>query len=153
MSDCFDAEANIAGGTEYLQFLWDQYNQDPLLALAGYNAVENAVISRSAVANFAETRDYVPKVIEAWSVAKTLCATTPVATTDPCVFDLDYTMAASVAARSSSSLTPSANSTIFSPPSTTSKTPRLVIIRCTTPLPVRGRVQDFKTLLSPFLLV
>ena len=89
VADRFDAEANIAGGTEYLRFLLDQFNQDPLLALAGYNAGENAVIKRSAVPNFAETRDYIPKVVAAWSVAKTLCAAEPVVATDPCIFDLD----------------------------------------------------------------
>jgi len=65
----------------------------------------------------------------------------------------DQMILASVAARSSSSLTPSAVSTIFSPPSTTSRTPRLVMMRSTTPLPVSGRVHSFRTLVSPFLLV
>ncbi len=63
------------------------------------------------------------------------------------------TMVPSVAARSSSSVTPSAHSTIFRPPSTTSRTPRLVMIRSTTPVPVSGRVQDLSSLDSPALLV
>ena len=64
-----------------------------------------------------------------------------------------YRTLASVAVRSSSSVTPSAVSTIFSPPSTTSRTPRLVIMRPTTPFPVSGKVHSFRTLLSPCLLV
>ena len=62
------------------------------------------------------------------------------------------TRVASVAARSSSSLTPSASSTSFRPPSTTSRTPRLVMMRSTTPLPVSGSVHSFSTLDTPCLL-
>lgn len=46
---------------------------------------------------------------------------------------LQLTKVASVAARRSASVTPSASSTIFSPPGTTSRTPRLVMMRLTTP--------------------
>ena len=58
-----------------------------------------------------------------------------------------------VAARICAELTPSAHSTISKPPSTTSSTPKFVIMRSTTPFPVRGSVQEGSTLLSPCLLV
>jgi hypothetical protein len=35
---------------------------------------------------YAETRDYVPKVLAAWQVAQALCVSAPLLVTDPCVF-------------------------------------------------------------------
>jgi len=66
---------------------------------------------------------------------------------------LRQTMVASVAARMSSWLTPGAVSRMWRPLRPTSSTPRLVMIRSTTPLPVSGRVHSCSTLLSPCLLV
>ncbi|RYH10705.1 lytic transglycosylase domain-containing protein [Tropicimonas sp. IMCC6043] len=81
-----NAAENIRGGVAYLDWLLDHFDRDPILALAGYNAGENAVRSNSGVPPYAETRDYVPKVIAAWSVAKGLCLTPPQLVSDGCVF-------------------------------------------------------------------
>jgi len=62
------------------------------------------------------------------------------------------TRRASVSALMVSRSTPGAISTTLRPPSTTSKTPRLVMIRLTTPRPVSGRVQAARSLDSPALL-
>ncbi len=86
VTDRFNPSQNIRGGMEYLFVLLSLFSKDPLLALAGYNAGEGAVLRYDGVPPFAETRDYVPKVIAAWSVAKTLCTTTPAKVTDACVF-------------------------------------------------------------------
>ncbi len=86
VKDRFDPKDSIRGGAEYLFVLLTLFRQDPLLALAGYNAGENAVISYDGIPPFRETRDYVPKVMAAWTVAKTLCVTPPAAVTDGCVF-------------------------------------------------------------------
>ena len=59
------------------------------------------------------------------------------------------TNVASVAARTSSSVTSGASSTSFRPPSATSKTPRLVMMRSMTAVPVKGSVHSFSSLLSP----
>ncbi len=64
----------------------DEFAADPMLVLAGYNAGEGAVRSHDGVPPFAQTRDYVPKVLAAFRVASGLCRTTPMLIYDPCVF-------------------------------------------------------------------
>ena len=86
VTDSFAPDQNIAGGVAYLQWLLEQYQDDPILALAGYNAGEGNVAKYEGVPPFAETRDYVPKVLAAWEVAKGLCMTPPELVTDACVF-------------------------------------------------------------------
>ncbi len=86
VADRNNAAANIRGGVAYLDWLLDHFNRDPIMALAGYNAGENAVHSNAGVPPYAETRDYVPKVLAAWNVAKGLCLTPPQLVSDGCVF-------------------------------------------------------------------
>lgn len=86
VTDPFDPVQNITGGATYLSWLLNEFNGDPILALAGYNAGENAVKRAGGVPEYAETRAYVPKVISAWRVAKGLCLTPPELPTDGCVF-------------------------------------------------------------------
>lgn len=86
VTDPFDARQNIAGGVAYLDWLLEEFDGDPLLALAGYNAGEGAVRSNNGVPPFAETRDYVPKVLAAWMMARSLCRTPPELISDGCVF-------------------------------------------------------------------
>lgn len=77
---------NIRGGVKYLDWLLGEFGGDPVLALAGYNAGENAVKSHDGVPPYAETRAYVPKVLAAWRVARGLCVTPPELISDGCVF-------------------------------------------------------------------
>jgi len=77
---------NIAGGVQYLDFLMQSFEQDPILALAGYNAGEGAVAQHGGVPPYAETLAYVPKVLAAFQVAKGLCKTPPQLASDGCVF-------------------------------------------------------------------
>ena len=86
VEDRTDPTQSIAGGVAYLDLLMETFDGDPLLALAAYNAGENAVLSRGEVPNFSETRAYVPKVLAAWNVARTLCITPPLLMSDGCVF-------------------------------------------------------------------
>ena len=88
VADAMDASQNIKGGVAYLDWLLKEFKGDPILALAGYNAGENAVKNNGGVPPFAETRDYVPKVLAAFAVAKNLCLTPPVLISDGCVFNL-----------------------------------------------------------------
>lgn len=86
VSDSFDPVENIRGGVKYLDFLLRTFSGDPVLALAGYNAGENAVLRAQGIPEYDETRDYVPKVLAAFSIAKGLCKTPPVYVSDGCVF-------------------------------------------------------------------
>ncbi|APX12078.1 lytic transglycosylase domain-containing protein [Tateyamaria omphalii] len=86
VKDSFLPEQNITGGVKYLDWLMDRFDRDPVLVLAGYNAGEGAVKSHAGVPPYSETRDYVPKVLATFQVAKGLCITPPELVTDGCVF-------------------------------------------------------------------
>ncbi len=89
VQDATDATQNIRGGVAYLDWLMNEFDNDPLMVLAAYNAGENAVKSSDGVPPYAETRAYVPKVLAAWSVARRLCLTPPELISDGCVLAAD----------------------------------------------------------------
>ena len=64
VSNAFDARQNIQGGVQYLAWLLKRFGGDLTLAAAGYNAGEGAVDRHGGVPPYAETRAYVPKVME-----------------------------------------------------------------------------------------
>jgi hypothetical protein len=86
VTDVNDPIQNIKGGATYMSWLLKNFDDDPILALAGYNAGENAVKGNGGVPLYAETRAYVPKVVAAWQVAKTLCQSPPTYVWQGCVF-------------------------------------------------------------------
>jgi soluble lytic murein transglycosylase-like protein len=86
VSDSTNPAQNIRGGVAYLDWLLKEFDNDPLMVLAAYNAGEGAVKANAGVPPYAETRDYVPKVLAAWKVAQGLCLSPPELVTDPCVF-------------------------------------------------------------------
>ncbi|NOX40612.1 MAG: lytic transglycosylase domain-containing protein [Alphaproteobacteria bacterium] len=88
VSNPFDPAQNIRAGVSYLASLLKQYDNDPILALAAYNAGEAAVASNAGVPPFAETRAYVPRVVAAFQTARALCLTPPELFSDGCVFSL-----------------------------------------------------------------
>jgi hypothetical protein len=88
VTDPFDSSQNINGGVQYLHWLMERFDNDVVLALAGYNAGEGAVDQNGGVPPDPETRDYVPKVLAAWNVARGLCSTVPELPSDPCVFKI-----------------------------------------------------------------
>jgi soluble lytic murein transglycosylase-like protein len=89
VSDATVPGENIKGGVAFLNFLMKEFDNDPILVLAGYNAGENAVKSNKGVPPYAETRDYVPKVLAAFATARGLCLTPPQLVSDGCVFNVD----------------------------------------------------------------
>jgi len=65
--DPFDPRQNIMGGTKYLKFLLGYYQGDLHKVIAAYNAGEGAVDKHKGIPPFAETRAYVPRVMELYS--------------------------------------------------------------------------------------
>ncbi len=64
ISDPFDPRENLKGGISYLRNLLDRFKGDTTLALAAYNAGENAVLQYNKVPPFKETRNYIEKVMK-----------------------------------------------------------------------------------------
>jgi soluble lytic murein transglycosylase-like protein len=73
VANSFDPAQNILGGAAYLDWLLKNFGEDPILALAGYNAGEGAVERYKGVPPYTETRDYVVKVFDALAAAQQLC--------------------------------------------------------------------------------
>jgi soluble lytic murein transglycosylase-like protein len=58
VADVFNPAQNIEGGTKYLKYLLNLYDDHLGLALAAYNAGENAVAKYGTVPPYRETQDY-----------------------------------------------------------------------------------------------
>jgi soluble lytic murein transglycosylase-like protein len=64
VSDIWDPRQNVSGGARYLRDLLAMFNNNMSLALAAYNAGENAVIEYgNRIPPYPETRSYVPQVM------------------------------------------------------------------------------------------
>jgi soluble lytic murein transglycosylase-like protein len=60
-----DPVANVSGGTRYLRDLLQMFDDNLVLAIAAYNAGENAVISYGhRIPPYAETKTYVQRVLK-----------------------------------------------------------------------------------------
>ncbi len=66
----FDPKANVEGGTTYLSQLLDLYHDDPIKALAAYNAGANRVEQYHGVPPYRETRTYVAKIVRDFNAKK-----------------------------------------------------------------------------------
>lgn len=65
VANSLDPEQNIRGGTKYLSYLLQMFNNNLELAVAAYNAGENAVIRYGySIPPYRETLAYVPKVLK-----------------------------------------------------------------------------------------
>jgi soluble lytic murein transglycosylase-like protein len=63
VNNSFDPKDNIRGGVRYLRFLLDTFKGDVTLALAAYNAGLSRVSQYGGVPPYAETRNYISKVL------------------------------------------------------------------------------------------
>lgn len=65
VSNRTDPRQSLDGGAQYLRFLIDYFQNDLILAIAAYNAGENAVDKyKRRIPPYAETRGYVTKVLK-----------------------------------------------------------------------------------------
>ena len=65
VSNLYDPRQNVRGGALYLSFLINRFRQNVRLALAAFNAGEEAVDRSSGqIPPFSETIEYVPKVMK-----------------------------------------------------------------------------------------
>jgi soluble lytic murein transglycosylase-like protein len=65
IADSFDPRQNVGAGARYLKFLLDRFGQNVSLALAAYNAGEEAVDRNGGqIPPYTETMAYVPRVLK-----------------------------------------------------------------------------------------
>jgi hypothetical protein len=64
VNDSFHPDQNIDGGVRYLRYLLNLFNDNLSLALAGYNAGENAVFRYRGIPPYQETQTYVQRVLQ-----------------------------------------------------------------------------------------
>ena len=70
VTNAFDAQANVGGGTRYLRQLLEQYNFDLVKALAAYNAGPQRVEQYRGVPPYRETRAYVARIVREYNKKK-----------------------------------------------------------------------------------
>ncbi len=63
VQDSFHPENNIEGGVKYVRYLLNFFNGNLPLALAAYNAGENAVVRYGGIPPYRETQTYVRRVL------------------------------------------------------------------------------------------
>jgi soluble lytic murein transglycosylase-like protein len=69
VSNPYDARQNVHAGARYLKFLMDRFGHDVRLALAAYNAGEEAVERNGGqIPPFSETMAYVPRVLKIYKM-------------------------------------------------------------------------------------
>ncbi|HET7873404.1 MAG TPA: lytic transglycosylase domain-containing protein [Terriglobales bacterium] len=70
VKDAFDPQANVEAGTAHLSALLDMYHNDPIKALAAYNAGAHRVQQYHGVPPYYETRVYVAKIVRDFNAKK-----------------------------------------------------------------------------------
>src|SRR5271163_3301674 len=71
VSNPYDPRQNVHAGARYLKFLIDRFGQDVRLALAAYNAGEEAVDRNGGqIPPFTETMAYVPRVLKIYQMLR-----------------------------------------------------------------------------------
>lgn len=63
VNDAYDPNENVEGGVRHLKMLLERYQGDFTLSLAAYNAGSGAVEKHGGIPPFAETKEYVRRVL------------------------------------------------------------------------------------------
>lgn len=77
VKNSFDPNENVGAGTKYLRNLLSQYHNDPIRALAAYNAGGGRVQQYNGVPPYKETQKYVTNIIRDFNRRKTEAARVP----------------------------------------------------------------------------
>jgi soluble lytic murein transglycosylase-like protein len=83
VADPFDPKANVEAGTAHLSALLDQYHNDPIKALAAYNAGAHRVKQYNGVPPYRETRAYIRQIVRDFNAKKRAQMKTAAATKTP----------------------------------------------------------------------
>ncbi|HEX5719404.1 MAG TPA: lytic transglycosylase domain-containing protein [Thermoanaerobaculia bacterium] len=78
VSDPYDPDENVRGGTQYLRHLVDRFSGRLDLAVAAYNAGPGAVERYNGIPPYRETRDYVKRVFALFEGGEPSLTTLPV---------------------------------------------------------------------------
>jgi soluble lytic murein transglycosylase-like protein len=70
VTDAYDPEQNVEGGSKYLRAMLERYDWDVIKALAAYNAGPHRVDQYKGVPPYRETRAYVAKIIREFNSRK-----------------------------------------------------------------------------------
>lgn len=71
VSDPYDPRQNVHAGAHYLKYLIDRFGHNIRLALAAYNAGEDAVLRHGGrIPPYVETQAYVPKVMRIYRILR-----------------------------------------------------------------------------------
>jgi membrane-bound lytic murein transglycosylase MltF len=70
VTNAFDPQANVGGGSHYLRELLERYNFDLIKALAAYNAGPQRVEQYRGIPPYYETRTYVARVVHDYNRKK-----------------------------------------------------------------------------------
>lgn len=71
VTSIWDPKQNIEGGTRYMRFLLDKFEDDVNLALAGYNAGEGAVMKYgNRIPPYSETQEYVRRISRRYNLIR-----------------------------------------------------------------------------------
>ena len=66
----FDPQENVEGGTKYFRHLWEAFEGDIVLSIAAYNAGKNAVLKYRQVPPYRQTRRFVDRVLSYYYLYK-----------------------------------------------------------------------------------
>ncbi len=70
VTDPFDPRANVEAGAAHLSALLEKYHDDPIRALAAYNAGPHRVKQYNGVPPYRETRAYISKIVRDFNAKK-----------------------------------------------------------------------------------